>query len=576
MENGFVLEPENGHITNGNRSKSSPETILTYKRRKRASEFEWPKSPGNSAAQIKEKSTKGLPDIDSNECSCQGQVAGNGSSFSIPVSGNFSRNYSRALVLEQMCNSMDVKGGLMEFIQDSLLLPTENGHISRSKDDEGRNCTSTSGPSVAGIQNAVRSMEGGMLNTSMNNADRRKVADLCKRTFCDVIMSEKFALLCNVLLENFHGIKADKLLDIGFINSRMKEGVYEKSPGRFLSDFQQVWIKLQKFGAEIVTLSKNLSEKSRASYREQFATENSDMHAKMEQSEACGIYKVCTCKQCGGKADGKDFLVCDSCEEMYHIFCIKPAVTEIPLRSWYCASCTAKGVASPHDNCVVCERLTTSRSLIHDEVDELSNTDTVMDLDESSTDFADDDIRSPAGNYCNICKSETRNGQKLRICGHDFCPHKFYHAKCLTSKQLDSYGPRWYCPSCLCRVCHADRDDDKIVLCDSCDYAYHIYCMEPPRTMIPKGKWFCSRCDAEIRSILKAKRAYENMQSNRGKRSGEEGKAFEKDLMSEKGKKHEEIKKSGGVDMLLNAAITLNYEENLATRRARSSHNLTC
>lgn len=148
------------------------------------------------------------------------------------------------------------------------------------------------------------------------------------------------------------------------------------------------------------------------------------------------------------------------------------------------------------------------------------------------------------------------------------CPHKFYHARCLTSKQLDSFGSRWYCPSCLCRVCLADRDDEKIVLCDSCDQANHTYCMQPPRTMVPRGKWFCKKCDAEIRRIRKAKRTYENLQNKFRKRSGE-GNASHRDLMTEKGKKDEALEKSGGVDMLLNAARTLNYEENLATRRIK-------
>lgn len=57
-------------------------------------------------------------------------------------------------------------------------------------------------------------------------------------------MSERFALLCNVLLENFQGMKADKVFDVSLMNSRIKEGAYENSPILFFSDMQQVYFQI--------------------------------------------------------------------------------------------------------------------------------------------------------------------------------------------------------------------------------------------------------------------------------------------------------------------------------------------
>lgn len=298
----------------------------------------------------------------------------------------------------------------------------------------------------------------------------------------------------------------------------------------------------------------------------QFATQESDMPFKVEQTEACGMYKACACKCCNRKTDGKDCLVCDSCEAMYHVSCI--AVKEIPLRNWFCASCTAKGIQSPHDDCVVCERINASRSLATmDGIDQLADPGTSMELDKSSNGLMADDFQVSEEGIdmpcCNVCRTDIQIGEKLKTCGHTFCPHKFYHAKCLTSTQLNSYGPRWYCPSCLCRICLDDRDDEKIVLCDACDHAYHIYCLQPPRTVIPKGKWFCRNCGEDIQRIHKAKLRYENL-GNTLRELPEEGKASYAGRLGQKGKKRETFDKSGGVDMLLNAARTLNYEENLA------------
>ncbi|KAK6115604.1 hypothetical protein DH2020_007873 [Rehmannia glutinosa] len=329
-------------------------------------------------------------------------------------------------------------------------------------------------------------------------------------------------------------------------------------------DIQEIWTKLQKVGSDITALAKCLSDKTTTSFHEQlgnsafsipqdskyeFHMQEPDVQTKAERIESCALDDAHTCQQCKEKADGRNGLVCDSCEGMYHLSCIEPAVKEIPTRSWYCANCTAKGIESSHENCIACERLNASRSpfneFVYDEItEELEETSNELATNEGSKRFP----------QCKACRTEVRNDEEYRICGHSFCPHKFYHVKCLTSKQLISYGPCWYCPSCLCRACLTDQDDDKIVLCDGCDHAYHIYCMDPPRAAIPKGKWFCQKCDSGIQRIRKARQTYENTQ-NVSKKRGVDGEL--------KGK--EALNKSGGVDMLLNAAKTLNYEENLVS-----------
>ncbi|KAK6938356.1 Zinc finger, PHD-finger [Dillenia turbinata] len=335
-----------------------------------------------------------------------------------------------------------------------------------------------------------------------------------------------------------------------------------------------VWKKLQRVGTEIVSLAKSLSDMSRSAYRVPFSIEytlnfviakqldtgESDRHAKAGQA---GLYEVCTCPHCGDKADGTNCLVCDSCEEMYHVSCIEPAVEEIPLKSWYCSICVARGIELPHENCVVCERLNASKNLANGVMEDviLSDDETHGELEENP----EDEHGKPSG-PCKICKNEI-DGEAFRVCGHPFCPNKAYHMRCLTSKQLKSYGPHWYCPSCLCRVCLTDKDDNRIVLCDGCDHAYHIYCMNPPRDSIPRGKWFCTRCKEGIQKIRRAKKAYEKREKKRKKKAEaeekkKEQKKFEMQRQSTGGKLLE--KAEGGVDMLLTAAKTLNYEEKLA------------
>ncbi|KAI3464573.1 hypothetical protein Pfo_021236 [Paulownia fortunei] len=532
--------------------------LLTYKRRRNAKVVEHGMVWDDSETQLVEKSMKNSFD-----------QASQGRSHALTItSDDSSLKHQRNIVLEQIYQSLETEGGLKKCIHDALAFHPGSGSRTTFKEsvhscEAGSKCTFQTG-SVRGLQNAVKGSLGIMSSGSIHESNHDTVTEVCRCTFFDVIMSEKFAQLCSLLLEN--GMKADKLFDLSHINSRMKEKAYESSPLLFHSDIQQIWTRLQKLGNDINALAKCLSDKSLTSFREQvgssahsisedgrheFLTQESGMH-KAELTEACALDEVHTCKHCGEKTDGRNGLVCDSCEEMYHISCIEPAVKGIPVRSWYCSNCTAKGIESPHDNCIACERLNASRSPFDGNgEDELVYEEAPEELEESSYELGanEGDKRFP---QCKACKTEVRNDEDYRICGHSFCPHKFYHVKCLTSKQLISYGPCWYCPSCLCRACFIDQDDDKIVLCDGCDHAYHIYCMQPPRVAIPRGKWFCTKCDAGIQQVRKAKRSYENMQ-NKSKKRPLDGKL----------KTEETLNKSGGMDMLLNAAKTLNYEENL-------------
>ncbi|RDX79171.1 PHD finger protein EHD3 [Mucuna pruriens] len=338
-------------------------------------------------------------------------------------------------------------------------------------------------------------------------------------------------------------------------------------------------------------MAKSLSNMSKASFCEQvgisvqssfedekkvLCNRESISHMKPEQTVECVTYKVGTCRHCGDKEDGTDCLVCDSCEEMYHLSCIKPAVIEIPRKSWFCASCTASGIGCLHENCVVCERLNVPKTLDHIVGEESipTNEETLNKLEENLNCTYDGIQVSTGGRNssdCKICKMVV-DGEKLKICGHSFCPSKYYHIRCLSSKQMKSYGRCWYCPSCICQVCLTDKDDDKIVLCDGCDHAYHIYCMKPPRHSIPRGKWFCIKCDAGIQVIRQARKVYESNKGEVGQSDSKPNENIDKKWNKKRGC---ELDKVGGMDMLITAANTLNSEEDVNAIQIDSKSTLT-
>ncbi|XP_077251471.1 PHD finger protein EHD3-like [Tasmannia lanceolata] len=376
-------------------------------------------------------------------------------------------------------------------------------------------------------------------------------SEKCRNVFLDVIASEKFVSLCSLVHANFHGIKAERLFDFGLIDSRMKNGEYEQSSDLFNSDILQVWEKFKKIGDEMFHLADSFSNISETSYHKQagdllhgasgeqnyeeinqVGTEQKDSvdldatkrcltyesngYTKPDQNEACGLYKISTCGCCGEMADGKHSLICDGCEAMYHISCIKPAFEGIPTKSWYCAKCSANRKESPehdgtHQTCETCKRC---KDLGNENYG--ANNDMEKRAIRIRNDFeGTSDSRTGACRVqrsmsvnlrlCKLCRKE--DDKEFCVCAHTHCLYKYYHKSCLRVTERPTENSHWYCPSCLCRACLSDKDDEKIVLCDGCDEAYHIYCMLQPLSSIPKGKWYCIFCNIDNR--LKIRRMHE-------------------------------------------------------------------
>ncbi|XP_063922204.1 bromodomain adjacent to zinc finger domain protein 1A isoform X2 [Zophobas morio] len=48
-----------------------------------------------------------------------------------------------------------------------------------------------------------------------------------------------------------------------------------------------------------------------------------------------------------------------------------------------------------------------------------------------------------------------------------------------------------------CRVCRRRHDSENMLLCDSCNLGHHLYCLKPKLKSVPKGDWFCNKCQKE-------------------------------------------------------------------------------
>ncbi|KAM4810449.1 E3 ubiquitin-protein ligase UHRF2 [Rhinophrynus dorsalis] len=65
--------------------------------------------------------------------------------------------------------------------------------------------------------------------------------------------------------------------------------------------------------------------------------------------------------------------------------------------------------------------------------------------------------------------------------------------------------PDTECRFCSCYLCGGKQDAHMQLLCDECNMAYHIYCLNPPLTKIPEDEdWYCPSCKNDSTEVVKA------------------------------------------------------------------------
>ncbi|KAK3122499.1 hypothetical protein QOZ80_8AG0614450 [Eleusine coracana subsp. coracana] len=358
---------------------------------------------------------------------------------------------------------------------------------------------------------------------------------MCNNALFDILISEKFALLCDCLAATFNIDKPDEVIGLANIDSRMINGDYAQNPKLFDHDIKQIWEKFEQIGREMAVLASSLSVISRASYQKQASglSEIDITEHKTEETSLIGVAikaqrestptqltpcnsghstipkqigtsrldGVQNCKDCGKKADSEGRIICDGCEGTYHVSCLNLDLEDVPLK-WYCPACIEPGLVAiknnnngkTHEICNVCEWLDIIKP--KEDPDAVSRTELAAETQESAVASMEEDSEpdlstTALSNLCKHCGTCEDEDKRFLVCGHPYCSYKFYHIRCLKESQIAKEKQKnracWYCPSCLCRGCFKDRDDEYTVLCDGCDDAYHIYCMKPPRTSIPKG-----------------------------------------------------------------------------------------
>lgn len=75
----------------------------------------------------------------------------------------------------------------------------------------------------------------------------------------------------------------------------------------------------------------------------------------------------------------------------------------------------------------------------------------------------------------------------------------------------------------ICLVCQRGDNAKKLLLCDGCDDgAYHIYCLDPPLSRVPKGSWYCPTCMGKMEVEAEAKETIDEEKDEKQEEEKEE------------------------------------------------------
>ncbi|XP_055735910.1 tyrosine-protein kinase BAZ1B-like [Salvelinus fontinalis] len=81
-----------------------------------------------------------------------------------------------------------------------------------------------------------------------------------------------------------------------------------------------------------------------------------------------------------------------------------------------------------------------------------------------------------------------------------------------------------------CKVCRRKGEDDKLILCDECNKAFHLFCLRPALYRIPQGEWLCPACQPAVQRRCSRGRNYnEDTEEEEGEEEEEESKSEDSD-----------------------------------------------
>lgn len=167
------------------------------------------------------------------------------------------------------------------------------------------------------------------------------------------------------------------------------------------------------------------------------------------------------CAVCSRDASAGTILICDNCDDEYHMGCLDPPVFSVPEGDWFCPKCDPDAYAALRKRSMI-EHSVSSTEYREESQAKKTKKRTGRPRSKSipQQSASDGDNSEDA---CMVCGLEG----KLLVCEFAGCT-KVFHKNCVWPSSMGAENlPRWVCPRHHCVVCQVEETEKKRSECSS-------------------------------------------------------------------------------------------------------------
>lgn len=195
------------------------------------------------------------------------------------------------------------------------------------------------------------------------------------------------------------------------------------------------------------------------------------------------------CRICRRKSDDDNLLLCDGCNQAFHLYCLRPPLRQVPAGDWFCVSCLRTIKPAPKSCRETREIAEKQKNNSKAKFTISTSGSNSQEESTSSSDESDTSSGLPAGQKSIRSFLRPNDSRRASTSIKRFSSTRSTQRPSTTSTSASCSNTHDH----TCLVCNgASRE---LVYCSGCPSAFHMRCHDPPLRLPPRGVgWMCAIC----------------------------------------------------------------------------------